>query len=136
MARLLAVGHVGLTARDLSRAARFYREVIGFRPVAYHEGVIAILAIGDTQTDLFLMPGEQRDSEIDLISDDVDAMRAQLVARGIRPHSARHAALFALSAEVPHMILAQTLGISQTAATTWAALAARDWGNYIAQRQE
>jgi len=63
-------------------------------------------------------------------------MRAQLVARGIRPHSARHAALFALSAEVPHMILAQTLGISQTAATTWAALAARDWGNYIAQRQE
>ena len=83
MARLLAVGHVGLTARDLSRAARFYREVIGFRPVAYHEGVIAILAIGDTQTDLFLMPGEQRDSEIDLISDDVDAMRAQLVARGV-----------------------------------------------------
>jgi len=63
-------------------------------------------------------------------------MRAQLVARGIRPHSARHAALFALSAQVPHMILAQTLGISPTAASTWAALAARDWGNYVAQRGE
>lgn len=34
------------------------------------------------------------------------------------------------------MILAQTLGISQTTATAWAALAARDWGGYIAQRQE
>ncbi len=63
-------------------------------------------------------------------------IRGQLVARGIPPHSARHAALFALSGQVPHMILAQTLGISQTAATRWAALAARDWGNYISQRQE
>ena len=63
-------------------------------------------------------------------------MRGQLVARGIRPHSARHAARFALSAQVPHMILAQTLGISQTAATRWAALAARDWGAYVSQRSE
>lgn len=63
-------------------------------------------------------------------------IRSQLVERGIRPRAARHAALFALSGQVPHMILAQTLGISQTAATTWAALAARDWGNYISQRQE
>lgn len=63
-------------------------------------------------------------------------IRSQLVARGIPPHSARHAALFSLSAQVPHMILAQTLGISQAAATTWAALAARDWGNYVSQRQE
>jgi hypothetical protein len=63
-------------------------------------------------------------------------MRGQLVARGIRPHSARHAAMFALSAQVPHMILAQALGISHTAATRWAALAARDWGPYISQRSE
>lgn len=55
-------------------------------------------------------------------------IRGQLVARGIQPHSARHAALFALSGQVPHLILAQTLGISQAAATRWAALAARDWG--------
>ncbi len=63
-------------------------------------------------------------------------MRRQLVERGIRPHAARQAALFALSGQVPHMILAQTLGISQSAATRWAALAARDWSNYISQRQE
>jgi hypothetical protein len=63
-------------------------------------------------------------------------IRGQLVARGIPPHSARHAALFALSGQVPHMILAQTLGISQSAATKWAALAARDWGGYISQRTE
>ncbi|TMD59743.1 MAG: VOC family protein [Chloroflexi bacterium] len=83
MARLLAVGHVGLTVRDLARAERFYRETIGFRPVAYHEGVIAIFAVGDTQTDLFLMPGEPHEAEIDLISDDVDAMHTELVARGV-----------------------------------------------------
>lgn len=65
-----------------------------------------------------------------------DSIRRHLVAQGIRPHSARHAALFALSGQVPHMILAQTLGISQTAATRWAALAARDWGQYISQRTE
>jgi len=63
-------------------------------------------------------------------------IRGQLVARGIRPHSARHAALFALSAQVPQEILAQALGISQTAATRWAALAGRDWGAYVSQRSE
>jgi hypothetical protein len=63
-------------------------------------------------------------------------VRGQLVELGIRPHQARHAALFGLSAEVPHMVLAQTLGISLTAARTWAALAARDWGGYIAARAE
>lgn len=63
-----------------------------------------------------------------------ETIRRQLVERGIRPHSARHAALFALSGQVPHMILAQSLGISQTAATRWAALAARDWGQYVSQR--
>lgn len=63
-------------------------------------------------------------------------IRSQLVARGIGPQSARHAALFSLSAQIPHMILAQTLGISPTAATRWAALAARDWGTYIDQRRE
>lgn len=44
-------------------------------------------------------------------------IRSQLVTFGIRPHTARHAAMLSLAAEVPHMILAQTLGISQTAAT-------------------
>ena len=34
------------------------------------------------------------------------------------------------------MILAQSLGISQTAATRWAALAARGWGQYVSQRAE
>ena len=65
-----------------------------------------------------------------------ESIRRELVDRGIRPHSARHAALFALSGQVPHMILAQSLGISQTAATRWAALAARDWGQYVSQRVE
>lgn len=62
--------------------------------------------------------------------------RGGLVELGIHPHSARHAAIFALATEVPHMILAQTLGISNTAAITWAALAARDWSGYIPHRVE
>lgn len=63
-------------------------------------------------------------------------IRGQLVELGIPPHQARHAAMFGLSAEVPHMILAQTLGISQTAARAWAGLAARDWGGYIRERND
>ncbi|MEL5990251.1 hypothetical protein ACOKGD_06795 [Microbacterium phosphatis] len=63
-------------------------------------------------------------------------IRSRLTALGIHCREARHAALFSLAAEVPHMILAQTLGISQTAASHWAALAARDWGDYIAARAE
>lgn len=65
-----------------------------------------------------------------------ESIRQRLVARGIPPHSARHAALFALTGQVPHMILAQTLGISHTAAARWAALAARDWGQYVSQRTQ
>lgn len=59
--------------------------------------------------------------------------RGALVDLGIRPHSARYA-LFALATEVPHMILAQALGISHTSAITWVALAARDWSGYIPHR--
>ncbi|WP_448233177.1 hypothetical protein [Microbacterium lacticum] len=62
--------------------------------------------------------------------------RGGLVDLGIHPHSARHAALFSLATEVPHMILAQTLGISHTNAITWAALAARDWSGYIPHRAD
>ena len=63
-------------------------------------------------------------------------IRRQLVERGIKPQASRHAALFQLSAEVPHAILADMLGISATTATRWAALSSRTWGHYSASRRE
>lgn len=63
-------------------------------------------------------------------------IRSQLVERGIHPNSARKAALFALAAEIPTPILADTLGLSRNTATRWATLAARDWSQYTAERRE
>ncbi len=83
MAKVVAVGHVGLNARDLKALADFYREVVGLRPVAYHQGVVAIFAVGDTQTDLFLAPGEPQPVAFDLGVDDVDGFRAELLSAGV-----------------------------------------------------
>lgn len=59
-----------------------------------------------------------------------ESIRAQLVAHGIHPADARKAAMFQLAAEMPAPILADLLGLSPTAATRWATLAARDWSQY------
>jgi hypothetical protein len=61
-------------------------------------------------------------------------IRAQLAERGIQPRAARNAAMFQLAAEIPTPILADILGLGATTATSWAALASRDWSQYTAQR--
>jgi hypothetical protein len=61
-------------------------------------------------------------------------VRAQLVERGIKPHDNRKAALLQLAAEIPPPVLAQLLGISPATAVRWAALAARSWNTYLAER--
>ena len=61
-------------------------------------------------------------------------IRSQLVERGIQPLAARNAAMFQLAAEIPTPILADILGLAPNTATRWAALAARDWSQYTAQR--
>lgn len=61
-------------------------------------------------------------------------IRAQLVERGIQPRAARNAAMFQLAAEIPTPLLADILGLGATTATSWAALASRDWSQYTAQR--
>jgi len=63
-----------------------------------------------------------------------EVFRGRLVAGGIRPGDSRHAAMFALAGGVPAPILAELIGIADTTATKWAALAARDWSNYITDR--
>jgi hypothetical protein len=42
--------------------------------------------------------------------------------------------MFQLAAEIPTPILADLLGLTPNTATRWAALAARDWSQYTAQR--
>lgn len=62
--------------------------------------------------------------------------RKELVAHGIHPAQSRHAALYGLASEIPAPVLADLIGIADKTATKWAALAARDWAGYIAQRQQ
>lgn len=60
--------------------------------------------------------------------------RKELVDHGIHPGQSRHAALFSLAGALPAAVLADLIGIADTTATRWAALAARDWSSYIAAR--
>ena len=79
--RIVAVGHVGLAARDLDRLAAFYRETIGLYQSVVRPGVVAIFEVGDT--DVFLLPGEPASAEFDLAADDVDALHRRLTAAGV-----------------------------------------------------
>jgi catechol 2,3-dioxygenase-like lactoylglutathione lyase family enzyme len=79
--RVVAVGHVGLGARDLERLARFYRETVGLTQSVYYAGVVAIFEVGDA--DVFLSPGEPAEAAFDLAADDVDALRGRLAAGGV-----------------------------------------------------
>lgn len=63
-----------------------------------------------------------------------EVFRGKLVTSGIRPGNSRHAAMFALASEVPAPILAELIGIADKTATQWATLAARDWSEYVTQR--
>ncbi len=60
--------------------------------------------------------------------------RHELVSHGIHPRQSRSAALFALASQIPAPVLADIAGITPNAAIRWAALAARDWSGYIANR--
>jgi catechol 2,3-dioxygenase-like lactoylglutathione lyase family enzyme len=78
---IVAVGHVGMNARDLEGLARFYRDTIGLRESVHIPGVIAIFEVGTT--DLFIQPGASAPVEFDLAADDVDGLYARLAAAGV-----------------------------------------------------
>lgn len=61
-------------------------------------------------------------------------IRSQLVAIGIKPYENRKATLFQLASDIPAPVLAELIGITNDNAADWAALAARDWTAYIAER--
>ena len=79
--RVVAVGHVGLNARDLESLAAFYRETVGLYEGVHIAGVISIFEVGTT--DLFIQPGQPAPLEFDLAADDVDALYARLDAAGV-----------------------------------------------------
>ncbi len=79
--RIVAVGHVGLAARDLDRLAAFYRDTLGLHQSVSQPGIVAIFEVGDT--DLFLLPGNPAATEFDLAADDVDALHRRLAAAGV-----------------------------------------------------
>ncbi len=85
--RIVAVGHVGIMARDLGALARFYRGTLGLRQMLLIPGTVAIYEVGTT--DLFLVPGDPIKVEFDLAADDVDALRARLAAAGVACEEAR-----------------------------------------------
>ncbi|MGW5229925.1 hypothetical protein ACWEP5_33975 [Nocardia niigatensis] len=79
--------------------------------------------------DTWLFPGRLPGKH--LVTENI---RGELVAHGIRPHHARHAAMFGLAAEMPTPVLSELLGLSPTTAGRWAALSARTWAHYTAMR--
>src|SRR2546429_9377808 len=87
--RVVAVGHVGLGARDLEGLARFYREVLGLKQSVYYPNTVAIFEVGDV--DVFLAPGETGAADFDLSADDVDALRERLGATGLAGRGAKGA---------------------------------------------
>lgn len=63
-----------------------------------------------------------------------ETFRGHLVAHGIRPGHSRHAAILALAGEVPAPALAELIGVADKTAVKWAAIAGRDWSDYITNR--
>jgi catechol 2,3-dioxygenase-like lactoylglutathione lyase family enzyme len=81
VAGIVAVGHVGLHARDFAKLVAFYRDGVGLSLAVHRDGVVAIFEVGDV--DLFILPGEPAELGFDLAADDVDAFRGRLVNTGI-----------------------------------------------------
>jgi len=82
-----------------------------------------------SQPDLWLFPGGHPGRHLA-----TENIRSPLVQRGIQPGTARNAAMYQLASEIPTPILAEMLALHPNTAARWAALAARDWSRYIAQR--
>ncbi len=83
---LTSVGHVGVNG-DVDALVAFYRDVVGLSVKVFRSGVVGIFALGDA--DFFVLPGTAGPAGFDLAADDVDALRARLVAAGVRCTEAR-----------------------------------------------
>jgi hypothetical protein len=64
------------------------------------------------------------------------ALRARLARYGITPVPGRHAAILAMTADLPTPVVADLLGVSYKTAIRWAGHASGDWSEYITARDE
>ena len=76
---LVSVGHVGVHG-DVDALVAFYRDVVGLAVKVFRSGVVGIFVLGDA--DFFVLPGKPGPAGFDLAADDLDALRARLVAAG------------------------------------------------------
>ena len=79
--KIVAVGHVILRTKDLSRSLDFYRNLVGLRQVIKGDFFNAF-EVGDVH--FCIMPGKPGRASFDFTSDDVDALHARLAAAGVR----------------------------------------------------
>lgn len=77
---LVSVGHVGIHG-DVDALVAFYRDVVGLPLKVFRSAVVGIFALGDA--DFFVLPGKPARAGFDLAADDVDTLRARLVAAGV-----------------------------------------------------
>jgi catechol 2,3-dioxygenase-like lactoylglutathione lyase family enzyme len=88
----LWVGHVALGVTDLAKSTEFYLG-LGTRLVEAHPDRVSVLELRGG-THLLLLPTKNAITpgtpvQFDLMVDDVDAMRADFEARGLRPSEMR-----------------------------------------------
>ena len=95
--RIHSLGHVVLKVGDLERSVVFYRDILGMREVARHQGVMAFFTLGQNHHDLGLLqigidsppadPGAIGLYHVAFkVGDSLDELRAckaQLEARGV-----------------------------------------------------
>ena len=78
--KIVAVGHVGIQARDLPRTLAFYREAIGLKQVVKGDYFNA-LEVGHVH--LCLTSGDPGEAHFDFTTDDIDACHERLSQRDV-----------------------------------------------------
>jgi hypothetical protein len=66
----------------------------------------------------------------------MSALRDKLRRHGITPVPGRHAAIVAMTADIPAAVLADLLGIAPKTADRWANAVNTDWTYYLAARDQ
>ncbi|MGI8551014.1 MAG: VOC family protein [Dehalococcoidia bacterium] len=95
MAQTIRFEGVSLSVRDVARSVAFYRDMVGFA-VEQSRPNFALLRLGEMTLGLLQAPpdGATRDTHdrvhVELTTDDLDALYAEMQARGVSFHEPPH----------------------------------------------